>query len=194
MTIKFEAKTRDVHGKGASRRLRHAGRVPGVVYGSNQAPVSLDIDHNEVFQCARKEAFHASVLTMVLDGQPQPVLLRDIQVHPYKPKILHLDFQRVDANEKLHIKVPFHFINADQAPGVKLGGGTVSQILTEAEVSCLPANLPEFIEVDLSGLNAGQSVHLSEVKLPAGVELVALGRGEDLAVVAIIGAKGGDAS
>ncbi|NLR75230.1 50S ribosomal protein L25/general stress protein Ctc [Leeia aquatica] len=191
MKIEVIAQSRAKQGSGASRRLRHAGKVPGIVYGGNVAPLVIELDHNNLFHAMRNEAFHSSILDLVVDGKAEKVLLRATQWHAYKQQIQHVDFQRVAADQKLHMKVPLHFVNGEIAPGVKLGGGIVNHILTEVEVSCLPGDLPEFIEVDLSKLAAGAAVHLSELKLPKGVELVSLGRGEDLAVAAIAAVRGG---
>lgn len=191
MKIEVIAKKRDVQGKGASRRLRHAGVVPAVVYGGKADAVSIELDHNSIYHQLRMEAFHASILTLNLDGKTEPVLLRDVQMHAFKPIVLHVDFQRVPADQKLHTKVPLHFINADIAPGVKLTGGTVSHILNEVEVACLPKDLPEFIEVDLKDLTAGHSIHLSDLKLPKGVEIVAHGKAAEQAVASIAAPKGG---
>lgn len=184
MLIEFNAQKRTLQGTGASRRLRRAGRVPGVIYGGEKPAEAIDFDHNEIFHKLKQETFHASVLTMVIDGAKQNVLLRDVQMHAFKRQVLHLDFQRVDATHKIHTKVPLHFINADIAPGVKLQGGIVSHVLTELEVRCLPGDLPEFIEVDLQDVSAGHSVHLSTVKMPNGVEPV-LHKGEDPVVASI---------
>ncbi len=184
MLIEFNAQKRTLQGTGASRRLRRAGRVPGVVYGDEQPAEAIDFDHNEIFHKLKQETFHASVLTMVIDGGRQNVLLRDVQMHPFKRQVMHLDFQRVDASHKIHTKVPLHFINADIAPGVKLQGGIVSHVLTELEVSCLPGDLPEYIEVDLKDVAAGHSLHLSAVAMPKGVEPL-LHKGEDPVVAAI---------
>lgn len=184
MLIEFNAQKRTLQGTGASRRLRRAGRVPGVVYGGEQPAEAIDFDHNEIFHKLKQETFHASVLTMVIDGGRQNVLLRDVQMHPFKRQVMHLDFQRVDASHKIHTKVPLHFINADIAPGVKLQGGIVSHVLTELEVSCLPDDLPEYIEVDLKDVAAGHSLHLSAVTMPKGVEPL-LHKGEDPVVAAI---------
>jgi len=189
MQFEVIAQTRTLQGTSASRRLRRAGKVPGVVYGGSEAPQSIEINHNDLLLSLRKEAFHSSVLTLVVDGVKQQVLLRDTQVHAYKPLVLHVDFHRVDATHELHTKVPLHFVNADVAPGVKLGGGLVNQVMTEIEVSCLAANLPEFIEVDLANLKVGQNIHVSQLNFPAGVKPVVHG-GEDQIVVAIVG-KGG---
>lgn len=189
MQIEFNAKKRELQGSSASRRLRRANRVPGILYGGEAKPQQIDIDHNELFQHLRKEAFYSSVLTMSLDGQKQMCLLRDVQRHAYKPLILHVDFQRIDATHKIHQKVPLHFVNADIAPGVKTQGGMVQHVMTELDVKCLPKDLPSFIEVDLKDLTGGHSIHVSELKLPAGVE-AALHKGED-PVVATILVRGG---
>ena len=191
MSIEINAVKRDVKGTGASRRARRAGNVPGVVYGGSKAAVNLEMNHKELFLQFRHEAFHASILSLILDGKKEDVLLRDFQMHPVRNTIQHIDFQRVSANEKVHVKVPFHFLHEDTAPGVKVGGGIVAHILTEAEVSCLPKDLPEFIEVDLATLEIGQSVHLSQITLAKGVEFVALAHGNDAAVAAIAKTRGG---
>ena len=191
MSIEINAVKRDVKGTGASRRTRRAGNVPGVVYGGSKAAVNLEMNHKELFLQFRHEAFHASILDLILDGKKESVLLRDFQMHPVRNTIQHMDFQRVSANEKIHVKVPFHFLNAETAPGVKIGGGIVAHILTEAEVSCLPKDLPEFIEVDLAALEIGHSVHLSQITLAKGVEFVALAHGNDAAVAAIAKTRGG---
>lgn len=185
MEISIVASKRDAKGTGASRRLRRAGKVPGVVYGAHKDAVPVEFDHKALFLEFRHEAFHASILTLELDGKKESVLLRDYQMHPVRNTIQHIDFQRVSATEKIHVKVPLHFINAEIAPGVKLGGGIVAHILTEADVSCLAKDLPEFIEVDLAKLEIGQSVHLSEIALPKGVEFVQLSHGTDTAVVSL---------
>lgn len=191
MSIEINAVKRDVKGTGASRRTRRAGNVPGVVYGGSKAAVNLEMNHKELFLQFRHEAFHASILSLILDGKKEDVLLRDFQMHPVRNTIQHIDFQRVSATEKIHVKVPFHFLNAETAPGVKIGGGIVAHILTEAEVSCLPKDLPEFIEVDLAALEIGHSVHLSQITLAKGVEFVALAHGNDAAVAAIAKTRGG---
>jgi large subunit ribosomal protein L25 len=194
MSIEIKAVKRDVKGTGASRRLRRAGSVPGVVYGGEQSAVSIVLDHKELFLQFRHESFHASILNLVLDGKAESVLLRDYQLHPVRNTIQHIDFQRVSASEKIHVKVPFHFVNEDAAPGVKLGGGSISHIQTEADISCLAKDLPEFIEIDLSKLETGHSVHLSEIKLPKGVEFVQLAHGDDAAIATILKPRGGDDS
>jgi large subunit ribosomal protein L25 len=190
MQIQFNANKRVAQGTGASRRLRRTNRVPGILYGGDSPAQPLDMDHNEIFQCLRKEAFHSSVLSINVEGAAQQCLLRDVQWHPFKRQILHLDFQRVDAEHKLHQKVPLHFVNADIAPGVKLGGGIVSHVMTELDVACLAKDLPAFIEVDLSGVPAGGSVHVSQIAFPAGVAAV-LHRGEDPVVATIVIPRGG---
>ena len=191
MSISINAVKRDVKGTGASRRARRAGNVPGVVYGGGKDAVKLEMNHKELFLQFRHEAFHASILDLILDGKKESVLLRDYQMHPVRNTIQHIDFQRVSASEKVHVKIPFHFLNEDTAPGVKVGGGIVAHILTEAEVSCLPKDLPEFIEVDVSALELGDSIHLSQITLPKGVEFVALAHDNDAAVAAIAKTRGG---
>jgi len=191
MSIEINAVKRDVKGTGASRRLRRAGTVPGVVYGAGKAAVNLEVNHKELFLQFRHESFHASILSLNLDGKKEDVLLRDFQMHPVRNTIQHIDFQRVSATEKIHVKVPFHFINGEIAPGVKLGGGIVAHIMTEAEVSCFPKDLPEFLEVDLGALEIGNSVHLSQITLATGVEFVQLAHGNDAAVAAIAKTRGG---
>ncbi len=170
MAIEISATTRKVQGTGASRRLRNANRVPGIVYGAGEA-VMIELDHNTLYYALRNEAFHASILSLDLDGKKQSVLLRDFQMHPFRQQVQHIDFQRIDPKKKIHMKVPLHFVNADVAPGVKVGGGIISHVLNEMEVACLPADLPAHIEVDLAALDLGHSIHVSDVKLPKGVEV-----------------------
>jgi len=191
MAIEINAVKRDAKGTGASRRLRRAGSVPGVVYGGDKEAVTLEVNAKELFMEFRHEAFHASVLSLIVDGKKESVLLRDFQMHPVRNTIQHVDFQRVSATEKIHVKVPFHFVNADVAPGVKLGGGIVAHIQTDADVSCLAKDLPEFIEVDVANLEMGHSIHLSQIKLPKGVEFVQLTHGDDVAVASIAKTRGG---
>ena len=191
MQLEFNANKRDGQGTGASRRLRRTGRVPGILYGGGATPQPIDIDHNELFQLLRKEAFYSSVLNVNLEGKKEMCLLRDVQRHPYRMQILHVDFQRIDATHAIHQKVPLHFINADIAPGVKIGGGMVSHVMNDVDVKCLPADLPSFIEVDLKDLAAGQAIHVSQLPLPKGVEIVHHGEGDP--VVANILMKGGSA-
>ena len=177
---------RTAQGTGASRRLRRAGRVPGILYGNGQEALAIEFDHNELFHKLRQEAFHSSVISLDLDGKPHPALLRDVQRHPFKKLILHVDFQRVDVNRKLHTKVPLHFVNGDNCPGVKQSGAIVSHILTEIEVLCLPGDLPEYIEVDLHDLTVAHPFHVADLKAPAGIEFAALHKGENPAVVAAV--------
>ncbi len=191
MKFELNAQQRTLQGTSASRRLRRAGKVPGVVYGGEQPAQAIELEHNALLINLKKEAFHSSVLTLNVDGQKQQVLLRDTQVHAYKPLVLHIDFQRVDATHEVHIKVPLHFINEDVAPGVKLAGGLVNHLMTELDISCLPADLPGFIEVDVSGLGAGENIHVSQLKLPKGVKAVQHGS-DDPIVVGIVGKGGGD--
>lgn len=172
MAIEFTAFPRATEGRGASRRMRRGGKAPGIVYGGTTKPTPIELDHNALFHALRNEAFHASILTMKLDGAATKVLLRDVQMHPFRNEILHVDFQRVDENRKIHMKVPLHFVNGELSPAVKMSGAIVSHVTTEVDVSCLPKDLPEFIEVDLSELGVGHSIHVSALKLPAGVSVV----------------------
>ena len=185
MTIEINATNRKTQGTGASRRLRHAGRVPSIVYGSGDA-ISIELDHNEIYHKLRSEEFHASVLTLNIEGKKDTVLLRDFQMHPFRQQVMHVDFQRIDPKQKLHLKVPLHFINEEIAPGVKTGGGKIIHVMTELDVSCLPKDLPAFIEVDLSGLELGHSVHVADLKLPKKVEIAAHGTHTSEAVVATV--------
>ncbi len=188
MSFELIAQARTLQGTSASRRLRRASKVPGIVYGGNIAAQAIEVDHNDLLLKLKKEAFHSSIISLVVDGKKEAVLLRDYQVHAYKPLVHHIDFQRVDAEHELHIKVPLHFINEEVAPGVKLNGGLVNHVITEVDVHCLAKDLPEFVEVDLSALKIGDSIHLSQLKLPAGVKLVA--HATDDVVVGVVG-KGG---
>lgn len=185
MKIEFSAQSRKAQGTGASRRLRHTGRVPGIVYGGAGEAQPIDLDHNEIFHLLKQESFHASILSMKLDGTAEQVLLRDQQMHPFRQQVMHVDFQRVAKDQKIHMKVPLHFVNAEIAPGVKLTGGLASHVMNEVDITCLPDDLPEFIQVDLANLKAGQSMHLSEVGMPKGVEAIALHRREDPVVATI---------
>ena len=191
MQIEINAVSRALKGTGASRRLRRADKIPGVVYGGGKDAIPLEFAHKELFLQFRHEAFHASILTLILDGKKESVLLRDYQMHPVRNTIQHIDLQRVSATEKIHVKVPLHFVNADVAPGVKVGGGIVAHIQTDVDVSCFAKDLPEFIEVDLAKLEMGQSIHLSELKLGKGVEFVQLAHGNDAAVASIAKTRGG---
>jgi large subunit ribosomal protein L25 len=169
--MKVIAYERSVQGTGASRRLRNSGKTPGIIYGGTEAPQAVELDHNALFHALRKEAFHASILDIEINGKVQKALLRDYQMHPFKALVLHIDFQRVDANQKIHVKVPLHFKGEDVAPAVKTGGGVINHAANEIEVQCLPADLPEFIEVDLSKLEVGQSIHAKDLVLGKGVTL-----------------------
>ena len=170
--MKVVAFERSVQGTGASRRLRNSGKTPGIVYGSKDPALVIELDHNALFHALRKEAFHSSILDLEVGGKTQQVLLRDYQMHPFKPLVLHIDFQRVSATEKVHMSIPLHFTNAETSTAVKLQGAVISHILNDLEVSCLPADLPEFIEVDLSKIEVGHSIHAKDVTLPKGVALV----------------------
>lgn len=185
MQIQFQATKRDAQGTGASRRQRRAGQLPGIVYGGTKDPQPITLDHNELYHLLKKEVFHSSLLSVEVDGEKETVILRDTQWHPFKQQVLHIDFQRVAADEKIHVKVPLHFIGGDDSPAVKLGGCIVSAVINDIDVVCLPGNLPEFIEVDLSALDAGHSVHVSELALPAGVELVVRGEGDAVVATAL---------
>ena len=185
MKIEINAKERKSKGTGASRRLRHIGTTPGILYGGEKDAISLEIDSKELFMQFRHEAFHASILTLNLEGKKESVILRDFQMHPVRNNIQHIDFQRINENEKISVKVPFHFVNEDTAPGVKIEGGLVSHIMTEIDISCLPKDLPQYIEVDLGELAMGESIHLSEVTVPEGVELTSLTEENDPAITSI---------
>ncbi len=191
MQFELTAQQRNLQGSGASRRLRRAGKVPGILYGGETAPLAIELDHNQLLLALRKEAFHSSVVSLIIDGKKEQAVLRDTQVHAYKPLVLHVDFQRVDATHELHLKVPLHFINEDKAPGVKLSGGMVNHILTELDIHCLAADLPEFIEVDVGTLKAGENLHVSQLKMPKGVKPVMHGS-DDPIVVGIVGKGGGE--
>jgi large subunit ribosomal protein L25 len=183
--IAIKAEPRSVQGTGASRRLRRESKVPGVLYGAGREAVAIQLDHKDLWFKLKTEAFHASILDMEVGNETSQVLLRDYQMHPFRPLILHADFQRVDASKKIHMKVPLHFVNAEISPGVKLAGGLVQHVMNDLEVSCLPKDLPEFIEIDLANLQAGHSLHLSGVKLPPGVEPI-VPKGEDPTVATVV--------
>ena len=174
--MKFVAFERAKQGTGASRRLRHTGRTPGIVYGGQGQPQLIELDHNALWHALKKEVFHSSILDMELNGQSSQVLLRDVQYHPFKQLVLHIDFQRVDANTKMHKKVPIHYSGEENSPAVKTDACLVNHVVTELDISCLPADLPEFIAVDLSGLKKGSSLHLNDIALPKGVTAVTHGK------------------
>lgn len=171
--MKFNAKSRDVQGSSASRRLRRAGSVPGIVYGGKGEAVSIELDHNQIYHAVRKSEFHASVLEMNLDGKVERVLLRAVQWHPYKQQVLHVDFQRVQAGQAITTKVPLTFINEELSPAVKLHSENISRVLNEIEITCLPKDLPVEIVVDLAEIESGQVIHLGSIVAPAGVTFVA---------------------
>ena len=185
MKIEINARKREAQGTGASRRLRRTGNVPGIVYGGSGDAVTIELNHKELYQHLTNEKFHASILSLKLEGKAEDVLLRAFNMHPYKGHVQHIDFQRVSKDKKIHMKVPLHFINAEVSPGVKEQGGIPNHVLNELDVTCLPDDLPGFIEVDMGQLTIGHSVHVKELKLPKGVEAV-LHRGENPVVATII--------
>ncbi|GEA07694.1 50S ribosomal protein L25 [Alteromonas sp. KUL42] len=188
----LDASVRTDLGKGASRRLRREDKLPGIIYGGEEAPVSITLAHNKVIQAADFEAFYSHVLTLNVDGKAIEVLVKDMQRHPYKPKIMHIDFQRVIAGQDVHTNVPLHFVNEETSAAVK-AGGVAEHHVTEIEVTCQPKDLPEFIEVDMSAIEMGQTLHLSDLTLPAGVASVELAKNDEahnLAVVTVKPAKG----
>jgi large subunit ribosomal protein L25 len=182
----LSAEVRTDLGKGASRRLRHANRVPAIVYGGDKEPMNISLEHLKLIHNLENEAFYSHILTIDIDGKKEKTVLKDLQRHPAKPVILHADFLRVSDTEKLKMHVPLHFINEEKAPGVKMGG-VLTHNVTEVEIQCLPNDLPEYLEVDMAGVEIEQIIHLSDIQLPNGVELVELthGDGHDQAVAAI---------
>jgi large subunit ribosomal protein L25 len=186
--MKFVAFERNKQGTGASRRLRITGRTPGIVYGGQGEPLLIELDHNALWHALKKEAFHASILEMEFNGKESQVLLRDVQYHPYKQLVLHIDFQRVDANTKMHKKVPLHYSGEENSPAFKVDQCLINHVATELEVACLPKDLPEFIAVDLSGLTKGHSLHLKDITLPAGVSAVTKGQANPV-LVAVVATK-----
>jgi len=174
--MKFVAFERAKQGTGASRRLRNSGKTPGIVYGGSGEPKLIELDHNALWHALKKEAFHASILDMELNGQASKVLLRDYQMHPFKQLVLHIDFQRVEANTVLNMKVPLHYSGEENSPAVKGDKCLVNHVVNEIEVACLPADLPEFIAVDLSKLESGKSLHLNDIALPKGVKALVHGK------------------
>ena len=185
MKIEFNARKREALGTGASRRLRRSGGVPGIVYGGDRGPVNIVLDHKEIHQHLSSEAFHASILTLKLEGSPEEVLLRAFNMHPWQGRVQHVDFQRVSKDKKIHMKVPLHFVNAEVSPGVKEHGGVANHVINEINITCFPDDLPEFIQVDMGHLDIGKSIHVNELKLPKGVEPV-LRRGENPVVCTVI--------
>ena len=186
--MKFVAFERAKQGTGASRRLRITGRTPGIVYGGATEPSLIEIDHNALWHALKKEAFHASVLQMELNGKTTEVLLRDVQYHPFKQLVLHIDFQRIDGNTKMKKKVPVHYSGEENSPAVKVDQCLINHIATELEVSCMPKDLPEFIAVDLSNLTKGHSLHVNDITLPAGVTAVTRGKSNPV-LVAVVATK-----
>ena len=182
--MKVVANTRSAQGTGASRRLRRAGKVPGIIYGGQGEPTAIEVEHNPLYHALRVESFHASILDMELDGKSEQVLLRALQWHPYKPVVMHIDFQRVSADQPITMRVPLHYVNQDASEAVRLGGAKVNHVLNEVQVSCLPRDLPEFIEIDLADATVGQVIHVSQVPMPAGVKAVLHGK-EDPVVVTV---------
>ena len=188
MSAKFEltAEPRSAKGTGASRRLRRSGKVPAVLYGAGKQPTMVALDHNLIARHLANEKFHTSILTVTVAGETDQAILRDYNMHPYKPVVMHVDLQRISATEKIHMEVPLHFVGGDVAPGVKVDGGVVTHLMNEIDITCLPKDLPEFLTVDMSALNINESVHLSNIKLPDGVNITSLAHGgDDLAVAAI---------
>src|ERR1700754_3288767 len=171
--MKVIAFERNKQGTGASRRLRNTGKTPAIVYGASSEPQLIELDHNALWHALKKEAFHSSILELEVAGKSQQVLLRDVQYHPFRQLVLHVDFQRVDAKKKLHTKVPLHFMNQETNPAVKLSGAVITHVLNEIEIECLPGALPEYLEVDLAKIEAGHTLHAKDIVLPAGVALTA---------------------
>jgi large subunit ribosomal protein L25 len=187
--MKVVATTRNAQGTSASRRLRHADKVPGIIYGGKDQPTMIELDHNPLFHALRKEKFHASILDMELDGKAERVLLRTYQMHPYKQQVLHIDFQRVSEDQPIHMRVPLHFTGQENSPAVKLSAAMVSHVMSEVDIACLPKDLPEYIAVDLSGLKSTDVIKVLDLKMPAGVKPVLKGK-ENPAVVTVT-TKGG---
>ena len=184
--MKVVANSRNAQGTSASRRLRRADKVPGIVYGGKGQPVTIELDHNPLYHALRKEKFHASILDMELDGKSERVLLRTYQMHPYKPQVLHIDFQRVSEDQSIHMRVPLHFSGQENSPAVKLSGAIVSHVMSEVDIACLPKDLPEFIEVDLSGLKSSDVVKVLDLKMPAGVKPMLKGKENPVVVTSSV--------
>ena len=186
------AESRELSGSSASKKLRRSGKVPGIVYGSDEKPVLIQLDHNQISLALDVESFHSSILELSIGSSKEKVLLRDYQMHPFKRQVNHIDFQRVDEKKRLHTNVPLHFIGEENSPAVKMAGGLISHILNDVEITCLPKDLPSFIEIDLSDLEIGNSLHISQISFPNGVEPVLHGQ-DDPVVVSAIKPKGGAA-
>ncbi len=189
MAFDLNVSIRKVQGSSASRRLRREGKVPGIVYGAGKPATMIEMSHKDIYFSLKKEAFHSAVINLNIDGNKEQALLRDYQVHAYKPKVHHVDFQRIDPTHELHTKVPLHFVNAEVSPGIKVKGGILNQLATEVEVKCLAKDLPEFIQVDLANLDIGQAIHLQDLKLPAGVKAFTH-TDENIALVNIVAPSG----
>ena len=188
--MKVVANTRKAQGTSASRRLRHANKVPGILYGADSAPTAIEVDHNPLFHSLRKEKFHASILDMELDGRSEQVLLRDFQMHPYRPLVMHVDFQRIAADKPVHVRVPLHFVGQENSPAVKLSAAIIGHVMQDVDIACLPKDLPVFIEVDLSGLTAQDTIKVRDLKMPDGVKPVLKGKENPVVVsVTILGAQ-----
>jgi large subunit ribosomal protein L25 len=185
MAIEINARKREAQGTGASRRLRRLGKVPGIVYGGDKGPANIELDHKDLFFNLRNEKFHASILTLDVAGAKEQVLLRAVNMHPFKMQVQHVDFQRISKDKKIHMKVPLHFVNAEVSAGVKEQGGVVNHVLNELDIVCFPDDLPEYIEVDLSSLTVAHSIHVKDLNLPKGVE-AALHRAENPVVATIV--------
>lgn len=175
----LNAELRETKGTSASRRLRETSRIPGIIYGGGKAPASVSFDHDAIYHQLEHESFHSSILTVKTGKESEQAILRDVQMHPYKQLIMHMDLQRISATDKIHMSVPLHFTGAEAAPGVKEENGMIAHLMTEVDITCLASNLPEFLTIDVSGLHIGDSIHLSEIQLPEGVEVTALGHGGD---------------
>ncbi len=183
--MQFVAFERAKQGTGASRRLRNSGRTTGIVYGAGLEPQAIELDHNALWHALKKEAFHSSILDMEIGGQTSKVVLRDVQFHPFKQLVLHVDFQRVDASTKIHLKVPLHFEGADVSPAVKAEGCTITPVMHEIDVVCMPAQLPEFVTVDLSQITSKSALGVQNLKLPNGVKAVVRGSNKNPALISI---------
>ncbi|MGR8920487.1 MAG: 50S ribosomal protein L25/general stress protein Ctc [Gammaproteobacteria bacterium] len=186
--FEIEAESRHDRGKGASRRLRRAGKVPAIVYGAHKDPVAIQLGHNDVLQHAEHEAFYSHILDLKIDGTAEKVVIKDMQRHPFKPFIQHMDFQRVDESEALTMRVPLHFLNEGTCVGVKQHGGVISHLMSDLEITCLPKDLPEYIEVDVAELDVGDAIHLGQLTMPEGVQITSLIQGgeDSLPVVQVI--------
>jgi large subunit ribosomal protein L25 len=184
--MKVVANSRHLQGSSASRRLRRAAKVPGIIYGGNTEPTTIELDHNPLYHALRVEAFHSSILEMELDGKPERVLLRNVQWHPYKPVVQHIDFQRVVADQKIVLKVPLHFVNQEVSPAVKQSAAIISHVITEMAVSCLPADLPGFVTVDLSTAEVGKTLHIRDIALPPGVSAVLRNRANPVVITVTV--------